>query len=72
MVVLGDNTGAVVAWSTVVAGMWSTGVGKMRSAGGWLDVRLVGNGPGVLVADDTRCDKRDIAAVEVEALGDQL
>ena len=71
-VVIGDNAGAVVVWSAAFAGMWSTGVGKMRRAGGRLYVRWMGNGPGALVAGDTWCDRWDIADVEVESLGDQL
>ena len=67
---IGDNAGAVVVWSAAFAGMWSTGVGKMRLAGGRLYVRWMGNGPGVVVAGDTRGDRWDIVDVEVESLGD--
>ena len=71
-VVIGDNAGAVVVWSAALAGMWSTGVGKMRLAGGRLYVRWMGNGPGVVMAGDTRGDRWEIVDVEVESLGDWL
>ena len=71
-VVIGDNAGAVVVWSAAHAGMLSTGVGKMRLAGGRLYVRWMGNGPGVVMAGDTRGGRWEIVDVEVESLGDWL
>ena len=69
---IGDNAGAVVVWSAVLAGMLSTGVGRMRLAGGWLYVRWMGDVPGVVEAGDTLVDRWEVDYDEVESLGGWL
>ena len=69
---IGDNAGAVVVWRAALAGMWSTGVGKMRLAGGRLYVRWMGDVPGVVEAGDTPVDRWEVDYDEVESLGGWL
>ena len=69
---IGDNAGAVVVWSAALAGMWSTGVGKVRLAGGRLYVRWMGDVPGVVEAGDTPVDRWEVDYDEVESLGGWL
>ena len=69
---VGNNAGAVVEWSAVLAGMLSTGVGRMRLAGGRLYVRWMGDVPGVVEAGDTPVDRWEVDYDEVESLGGWL
>ena len=56
----------------MLAGMLSTGVGRMRLAGGWLYVRWMGDVPGVVEAGDTPVDRWEVDYDEVESLGGWL
>ena len=70
--VVGNNAGAVVEQSTVLAGMLSIVAGKMRLAGGRLYVRWMGDVPGVVEAGDTLVDRWEVDYDEVESLGGWL
>ena len=70
--VVGNNAGAVVEQSTVLAGMLSIVAGKMRLAGGRLYVRWMGDVPGVVEAGDTPVDRWEVDYDEVESLGGWL
>ena len=69
---VGNNAGAVVEQSTVLAGMLSIVAGNSRLAGGWRHVGWMGDGPGVVVAGDTRVDRWEVDYDEVESLGGWL
>ena len=69
---VGNNAGAVVEQSTVLAGMLSIVAGKMRLAGGRLYVRWMGDVPGVVEAGDTPVDRWEVDYDEVESLGGWL
>ena len=56
----------------MLAGMLSTGVGRMRLAGGWLYVRWMGDVPGVVEGGDTPVDRWGVDYDEVESLGGWL
>ena len=71
MVVLVHSTGVVVAWNIVVEVVPSTGLDMAWSAGGWLIVRLVDNGTGVLVAEGPY-DATAAGLRQVGALGDHI
>ena len=70
--VVGNNAGAVVEQSAVLAGMLSIVAGKMRLAGGRLYVRWMGDVPGVVEAGDTPVDRWEVDYDEVESLGGWL
>ena len=70
--VVGNNAGAVVEQSTVLAGMLSIVAGKMRLAGGRLYVRWMGDVPGVVEAGGTPVDRWEVDYDEVESLGGWL
>ena len=68
--VVGNNAGAVVEQSTVLAGMLSIVAGNSRLAGGWRHVGWMGDGPGVVEVGGTPVDRWEVD--EVESLGGWL
>ena len=70
--VVGNNAGAVVEQSTVLAGMLSIVAGNSRLAGGWLHVGWMGDVPGVVEAGGTPVDRWEVDYDEVESLGGWL